>query len=309
LTPDSIVDDAVRMLRAGGLVALPTETVYGLAADAANPAAVRRIYAVKGRPTDHPLIVHVPNLALLDTYVAGDQPGLHRLAERFWPGPLTVIVPKSPLVSDGVTGGQPTVALRIVDHPLTRAILERFGAAVAAPSANRFGRVSPTTAQHVRDDLGTDVDLVVDGGPARVGVESTIIDLSGDVPAILRAGVIGPTALGDALGVPVVTRAGGAVRAPGMLASHYAPRVRLELVTDAAALERELGQRVRRGEIVGALTLPSDAGSAARELYATLRLLDGGGYDVVLAILPPDREEHAAVRDRLVRAAAGRRAT
>jgi L-threonylcarbamoyladenylate synthase len=305
---DSIIDEAVRVLRTGGVVALPTETVYGLAADAANVGAVRRVFTIKGRPADHPLIVHVPNAQALARYAAGDPPALHRLAERFWPGPLTAIVRKTDLVSDIVTGGQPTVALRIVDHPLTQAILERFGGAVAAPSANRFGRVSPTTAQHVRDDLGADVDLIVDGGPARVGVESTIIDLTGDVPAILRAGVIGPTALGDALGVPVVTRVGGAVRAPGTLAAHYAPRAALVLVS-ASTLGREADRRAQRGERVGILTLPTDAAAAARDLYATLRGLDAAGYDVVLAILPPDAEANAAVRDRLMRAAASETAT
>jgi L-threonylcarbamoyladenylate synthase len=306
--PDSIIDEAVRVLRAGGVVALPTETVYGLAADAANLGAVRRVFAIKGRPADHPLIVHVPNSGLLARYATGDLTALHRLANRFWPGPLTAIVRKAAAVSDVVTGGQPTVALRIVDHLLTQAILERFGGAVAAPSANRFGRISPTTAQHVRDDLGNEVDLIVDGGPARIGVESTIIDLTGDVPAILRAGVIGPTALGDTLGVPVITRVGGAVRAPGTLAAHYAPRVPLVLAS-AAALDREADRRAQHGERAGILTLPTDAAAAARELYATLRALDAAGYDVVLAVLPPDDEANAAVRDRLMRAAASETAT
>jgi L-threonylcarbamoyladenylate synthase len=304
----AIVDEAVRLLRAGGVIALPTETVYGLAADAANGAAVRRIFAVKGRPADHPLIVHLPDASQLSRYAAGNLPGLQRLAERFWPGPLTVIVPKTDLVSDIVTGGQPTVALRVVDHPLTQAILARFGAAVAAPSANRFGRVSPTTAQHVRDDLGTDVDLVVDGGPARIGVESTIVDLTGAVPAILRAGAIGPTVLGDALGTPVVTRLGGTVRAPGMLAAHYAPRAPLLLVTPAE-LAGEATRLAGLGRRVAVITLPADAAAAARELYATLRALDAAGYDLLLAALPPDIEPNAAVRDRLVRAAAGARFT
>lgn len=297
---------AVDLLRAGGVVALPTETVYGLAADAANDAAVRRVYAIKGRPADHPLILHVPNTAALARYAAGEHVALERLAARFWPGPLTAIVRKTAAVSDIVTGGQPTVALRIVDHPLTREILERFGGAVAAPSANRFGRVSPTTAAHVRDDLGGDVDLIVDGGPARVGVESTIVDLTGAVPAILRAGVIGPTDLGDALGVPVVTRVGGAVRASGTLAAHYAPRADVVLVPaeDVAAAAARSAVQGRRAGIV---TLPSDPAAAARALYATLRELDAAGYDVLLAVLPPDVETNAAVRDRLLRAAAGAR--
>jgi L-threonylcarbamoyladenylate synthase len=305
---ESIIDQAVRVLRAGGVVALPTETVYGLAADAANVAAVGRIFIVKGRPADHPLIVHLPDARDLARYAAGNPPALQRLAKRFWPGPLTAIVRKTDAVADIVTGGQPTVALRIIDHRLTQAILERFGGAVAAPSANRFGRVSPTTAQHVRDDLGDDVDLVVDGGPARVGVESTIIDLTGDVPAILRAGVIGPTELGDSLGVPVISRVGGTVRAPGTLAAHYAPRASLVLVT-AAAMANEATRRTERGERAAILTLPSDPGAAARELYATLRALDAAEYEIVLAVLPPDVEANAAVRDRLMRAAASSVAT
>ena len=301
--PQTTIDAAVGVLRSGGVVALPTETVYGLAADVSNITAVRRIYAIKGRPTDHPLIVHIPGTTSATRYAAGDPPGLRRLAERFWPGPLTIIVPKTEAVPDAVTGGQSSVALRVVDHPLTQAILQRFGGAVAMPSANRFGRVSPTTAQHVRDDLGDDVDLVVDGGPARIGVESTIIDLIGPVPAILRAGAIGPKALGDALGVAVVTRIGGAVRAPGMLAAHYAPRTVVQLV-GSGELEREIERRTRLGNRVGVLTLPSDPAAAARELYSTLRALDAGGYDVLLTVLPTDTEANAAVIDRLRRAAA-----
>lgn len=302
--PDAVLEAAVELLRGGGVVALPTETVYGLAADAANASAVRRIYAIKGRPAGHPLIVHLPDVSSLARYAADEPPGLRRLAERFWPGPLTVIVRKTSAVAADVTGGQDTVALRIVDHPLTRAILERFGSAVAAPSANRFGRVSPTTAQHVRDDLGDDVDLIVDGGPARIGIESTIVDLTGDVPAILRAGAIGPSALGDVLGVPVVTRIGGTVRTPGTLAAHYAPRARLMLV-EPQALAAESARQAQSGVRVGILTLPQDPVAAARQLYASLRALDAGGYDVLLATLPPDDEAHAAIADRLRRAAAG----
>jgi L-threonylcarbamoyladenylate synthase len=287
-------------LRAGQVVALPTETVYGLAADAADDEAVKRIFAIKGRPADHPLIVHLPDRASLPHYVAGENPWLNVLAERLWPGPLTAIVRKSANVSDLVTGGQPTVALRIVDHPLTAQILQAFGSAVAAPSANRFGRVSPTTARHVRDDLGADVDLIVDGGPSRIGVESTIVDLSGDVPAILRSGAIGPSELGDLLGIPVVVRLDGAVRAPGTLLSHYAPVTRLVLAGDPGA---EAQRRAHAGERVGILTLPSDPALAARQLYATLRALDAERYDTIVAELPPDGEAFAAVRDRLTRAA------
>jgi L-threonylcarbamoyladenylate synthase len=304
--PEAIIARAVAALRAGSVVALPTETVYGLAADAANEAAVRRIYAIKGRPAGHPLILHVPDVAALARYAAGDRVRLDALARRFWPGPLTVIVPRTAAVSDLVTGGQSTVALRIVDHPLTAAILGRFGGAVAAPSANRFGRVSPTTAAHVRDDLGSAVDLIVDGGPARVGVESTIVDVTGAVPAILRAGVIGATELGDALGEPVVTRVGGAVRAPGTLAAHYAPRADVVLAP-AHELAAAAARYAAQGRRAGIVTLPPDPTAAARALYATLRDLDAAGFDVLLAALPPDVEANAAVRDRLLRAAAGAR--
>ncbi len=301
----SVVDEAVRVLRAGGVVALPTETVYGLAADVANPSAIARVYALKGRPTDHPLIVHAHELAALDGYVDEITPELRALAARFWPGPLTAIVARGPRTPAAVTGGQDTVAVRVPDHPLALAILRAFGGALAAPSANRFGRVSPTSAAHVRADLGDAVDLIVDGGPARVGVESTIVDLSGAVPAVLRAGAVTASQLGAALGRPVVTRVGGAVRAPGTLASHYAPRARVVLVDDDAR-EAEARRRAADGERVALLTLPADAAAAARSLYATLRALDADGYDVILAALPADTEANAAVRDRLTRAAAQR---
>jgi len=225
-----VVARAVEVLRRGGVIALPTETVYGLAADVASEAAVARVYAIKGRPPGHPLIVHAAALGALEGYVAEVTPELRALAARFWPGPLTAIVARGPRTPLGVTGGQETVAVRVPAHPLARAILAAFGGALAAPSANRFGRVSPTSAEHVRADLGDEVDLVVDGGPAQVGVESTIVDLTGAVPAVLRAGAVTPSQLGAALGTPVVTRVGGGVRAPGTLAAHYAPRARVVLV-------------------------------------------------------------------------------
>jgi len=297
---DETVARAVAILRAGGVIALPTETVYGLAADAANAAAVARIYAIKGRPADHPLIVHFADASWLARYTrAGDERAL-MLAQRFWPGPLTMILPKADAVGAFVTGGQDTVAVRVPDHPLALAILAEFGGAVAAPSANRFGRVSPTRAEHVTRDLGSDVDLIVDGGGARVGVESTIVDLTTAVPAIVRAGAIGPSAIGAALGVAVVTSAGGSVRAPGTLASHYAPRARLVLAGDPAA---EAQRRALAGERAGVLTLPDDPTAAARDLYATLRALDEQGYETIVTALPPDTESNAAVRDRLTRAA------
>jgi L-threonylcarbamoyladenylate synthase len=292
-------------LQAGGVVALPTETVYGLAADATNSVAVRRVYAIKGRPADHPLIVHLPDPEQLERYAVAVPAAARRLVARFWPGPLTIIVHKSDEVPYEVTGGQDTVGLRMIDHPLTRAILRRFGHAVAAPSANRFGRISPTTAEHVRADLGDEVDLIVDGGPSRIGVESTIVDVTGDVPAILRQGAIGPTALADALGAPVLARSDGDVRAPGMLASHYAPRATL-VVAEAGMLAATLERERTSGGRVAELTLPEDPRAAARTLYASLRALDGQFYDTIVVALPRDTEANAAVRDRLTRAAAPR---
>jgi L-threonylcarbamoyladenylate synthase len=301
--PQDVVARAADVLRRGGVIAMPTETVYGLAADVANADAIARVYAIKGRPADHPLIVHAHDLRALDGYVAEITPALRALAARFWPGPLTAVVTRGPRTPRTVTGGQDTVAVRVPEHPLARAILGAFGGALAAPSANRFGRVSPTTAEHVRADLGGEVDLIVDGGPARVGVESTIVDLTGAVPAVLRAGAITPSQLGDALGTPVVTRVGGSVRAPGTLPSHYAPRARVVLADGAAEVARE---RAGAGERVALLTLPDDPAAAAAALYATLRALDADGYDTIVAALPPDTEANAAVRDRLVRAAAPR---
>jgi L-threonylcarbamoyladenylate synthase len=301
---DSLIDDAVRLLRAGGVIALPTETVYGLAADASNDDAVRRIYAIKGRPPDHPLIVHLPNRQALSQYLVDAPPWLAPLTNRFWPGPLTVIVRKSPIVSNIVTGGQNTVALRMVDHPLTQAILARFGSAVVAPSANRFGRVSPTTADHVLDDLGNDVDLIVDGGAARIGVESTIVDLTGDVPAILRTGAITAAALRDVVGVDIITRSSGSVRAPGMLVAHYAPKATLVLVAETE-IAAEVQRRNARGQRAIALDMPSSAAGAAHELYGLLRNLDKAGYTTIVTSLPPDTDDYAAVRDRLTRAAHG----
>lgn len=302
---DDVVARAVAVLRGGGVVAIPTETVYGLAADVANAAAVARVYAIKGRPAHHPLIVHAHDVDALDGYVAGIPPALRALAARFWPGPLTAIVARGPRTPRAVTGGQDTVAVRVPEHPLARAILAAFGGALAAPSANRFGRISPTRAEHVRADLGDEVDLIVDGGPARVGIESTIVDLTGAVPAVLRAGAITPSQLGDALGAPVVTRVGGAVRAPGTLASHYAPRARVVLA-DADARDDTARRLADAGERVALLTLPDDPAAAARTLYAALRALDADGYAAIVATLPADTEAHAAVRDRLLRAAAPR---
>ncbi|MBL8919337.1 MAG: threonylcarbamoyl-AMP synthase [Myxococcaceae bacterium] len=314
------VQEAVRALRAGGLIGLPTETVYGLGADASNELAVRRIFAVKGRPSNHPLIVHLASVAVARRWAAGWPDEADALAAAFWPGPLTLILERSPLASDAVTGGQDTVGLRVPDHPLALELLRTFDGGVAAPSANRFGRVSPTTAQHVRDELGADVEVVLDGGPCRVGVESTIVDLSGRAPRLLRPGGVAREAVERVLGrpVPLASQATD-VRAPGMLASHYAPRAGLWLVT-AEALAGEVSSRLASGAKVAVLAargVPVPAGvtrfevededaAYARALYATLREVDARGLDVVLAVPPPESGVGLAVVDRLRRASAPR---
>ncbi len=303
MTPDesAAVDRAVDVLRGGGLVALPTETVYGLGADASNEHAVRRIFAVKGRPADHPLIVHVAGAADLGSWASTVPPAAALLAEACWPGPLTVLVPRAAHVLDVVTGGRPTVGVRVPAHPLTTAVLERFGGGVAAPSANRFGRVSPTTAEHVRRDLGDDVDLVLDGGPCPIGVESTIVDCSVDPPQILRPGGI-PREQIEQLLAGRVAAASGPSRASGMLASHYAPHCEVLLADGADALERLVAEHPDAA-VIG---VDSDPVAYAQGLYDWLRRADDEHRSAVVALLPPALGLGHAIRDRLVKAAAGR---
>ena len=311
---------AVDVLREGGLVALPTETVYGLAADADNELAVRRIFAVKGRPASHPLIVHIAAADALPAWARSVPDEARALARAFWPGPLTIVLPKQPRVSHAITGGQDTVALRVPAHPLARNVLEQFGGGVAAPSANRFGRVSPTRAEHVREDLGDEVDYVLDGGACSVGVESTIVDLSRDEPAVLRPGGLPLDDIERVLGRPVSVRDDNAVRVPGQLASHYAPRAgivladREEAPLRAEQLLRSDGRRValiaardvKVPEGVTRFEVPSDSAAFARELYGLLREIDGAGFEVIVAVLPPEQGLGLAVRDRLRRASAPR---
>jgi L-threonylcarbamoyladenylate synthase len=305
------------MLRAGGVVAFPTETVYGLGADAVNATAVRRVFAIKGRPADHPLIVHLAEAGWLGRWARKVPEAAVKLAEAFWPGPLTLVLPRQPRVLDAVTGGQDSVAVRVPAHPLARALIAAAGALVA-PSANRFGRVSPTTAQHVRDELGDAVDYVLDGGPCTVGVESTIVSLLGPIPRILRPGGVIPTRIEAALAMPVEV-GGNGVRAPGLLPSHYAPATPLELHHGAALSRRatalaELGYKVAVLALADApaglpaavqwQVMPSEAAEHARLLYATLRALDAAGYSFLLVERPPESPDWLAVRDRLTRAAA-----
>jgi L-threonylcarbamoyladenylate synthase len=294
---DDTLARAVAVLRDGGLVAFPTETVYGLGADAANAAAVERLYAVKGRPPGHPVIVHVADVHAVDRWASAMPAEAEALAYEFWPGPLTLILPRREGVPDVVTGGRPTVGLRVPAEPIALALLHAFDGGLAAPSANRFGRVSPTTADHVRADLAGDVDLILDGGPCAVGIESTIVDCSGREPVVLRPGGVPLEGIAAVLGrtVRVDAREGGA---PGTLASHYRPRARVEVVSAEAIGERrrELAADGRR------VVLLVDVEPS--HLYARLREADAAGVDVILAVLPDEAGLGAAVADRLRRAAA-----
>jgi len=295
------LDAAVRLLREGRLVAFPTETVYGLGADAGHPEAIDRLYRVKGRPGNHPSILHVGSLAAARACSTGFTEWAERLAGRFWPGPLTLIVEKAGWVPESVTGGQSSVGVRIPSHPLALELLRAFGRPVAAPSANRFGRVSPTTADHVRADLGSDVDLILDGGPCEVGVESTIVDVRGD-PVILRPGGITREQIEEELGLVAKGTGRFVTRVSGDLPSHYAPRARVEVaeekdVASLAAAHRAKGLKVK-------MLTSSDV--QARELYTSLRQADAEGVDVVVAPKPADEGMGWAVADRLKKAAGPR---
>jgi L-threonylcarbamoyladenylate synthase len=297
---------AVGVLRAGGLVAVPTETVYGLGADAANPDAVRRVYAVKGRPADHPLIVHIASAEALPRWAAVVPPAAESLAAACWPGPLTVVLHRRPDVDATVAGGRDTIALRVPAHPLTLAVLDAFDGGIAAPSANRFGHVSPTTARHVRDDLGEAVDLVLDGGPCTVGVESTIVDLTVSPPSVLRPGGIPLEALEAIVDGPVRGEDTGPRRAPGMLASHYAPMATVELVEDPAGAVARVEALRAAGVRAGLLDPGPDPDAYARHLYEWLRGADEDGLEVLVAVPPAAAGLGWAVRDRLRKAAGPR---
>jgi L-threonylcarbamoyladenylate synthase len=311
--------DAVVALQAGELVAFPTETVYGLGADASNPAAVRRIFEAKGRPTDHPVIVHLRGATHVHAWTRAFPDGAARLAAAFWPGPLTLILPRSANVSDAVTGGQDSVGLRVPAHPVAQALLEAFGGGIAAPSANRFGHVSPTRASHVADDLGDAVSLILDGGACDLGIESTIVAFIQDEPMLLRPGAIGISALTRVLGRAPADAGADAPRAPGTLPAHYAPRTPAQLVS-RDALRAELIQLEERDESVAVLArtatmpddfdgvwidTPRDAAQYAHDLYANLRRLDAALADVILIEDVPKTADWLAVRDRLMRATQG----
>lgn len=305
---------AADLLARGGLVAFPTETVYGLGADASNEAAVRRIFLAKGRPADHPVIVHVADLAQLPAWVRSVPEAARKLAQAFWPGPLTMVLKRAAHVLDVVTGGQDTVGIRVPSHPVAQKMLRVFGGGVAGPSANRFGHVSPTTADHVRAEFGDSLDLILEGGQSEVGIESTIVDLSRGHPVLLRPGIISLGQLEAVLGEAVRTPDARAPRVSGSLESHYAPMTPTRLVT-SEALERaiagtsgRLGVLARRPPSANLsrvvwVEAPDDSGHYAHELYADLRFLDASRCDLILVEGVPDSQEWDAVRDRIGRAA------
>lgn len=318
MKPEQIAH-AVAVLRSGGLVAFPTETVYGLGADASNAEAVKKIYAVKGRPRNHPLIVHLASADMLTAWARDVPNAAHTLAQSHWPGPLTLVLKRAPAVRDLVTGGQDTIALRVPSHPVAQALLAAFGGGIAAPSANRYGRVSATCAEHVESELGSAVDYVLDGGACDFGIESTIVDLSGANPVLLRPGSISAAELEGALGVPLAAPGATSPRAPGSVAKHYAPQTPLmllprDLLSELAASMTRQGNAVAvlacslERPVLDGLTwvaAPDDPAGYAHDLYANLRRLDAAGCSAILVEEPPLEPEWVAVHDRLTRAAAG----
>jgi L-threonylcarbamoyladenylate synthase len=321
--PDaSAIARAAALLREGRLVAFPTETVYGIGAHALDARAVRRIYEAKGRPSSNPLIVHVADEHGARA-LAAEWPDLAaRCARAFWPGPLTVVVRKRDIVPDEVTAGLDSVAVRVPAHPVALALLRAAKIPVAAPSANRSSELSPTAARHVERALGNVVDLIIDGGPTTVGIESTVVDVRGTAPVILRPGILGPDELEPVVGpVSFASAAAGsteAKRSPGMLDRHYAPRARLMLIdaSDARAIEARLTELRHRGEHPGAVVLhnaarhqppivamPLDPAEYARRLYDVLHTLDDAGCTVILVERVPSDTAWAGIRDRLQRAA------
>jgi L-threonylcarbamoyladenylate synthase len=307
----SVMGDAAGVLINGGLVAFPTETVYGLGADACNAVAVSRIYSVKGRPTDHPLIVHVPSMDLLGDWAADVPAYAIALARDYWPGPMTLVVTRSALAADFITGGQDTVGVRVPNHPVALGLLEAFaragGKGVAAPSANRFGNVSPTTAQAVSDELSDYLgmsDLILDGGACAVGVESTIIDCTGDVPKILRPGAITEEMIEHTTGLDVLDADGVAIRVSGSLESHYSPIAKVVLDQSPVAGQGFIAMAdVASAAGVIRLASPTTHGEFARVLYSALRAADEQGLNTVVVAQPEGNGIAIAIRDRLMRAA------
>jgi L-threonylcarbamoyladenylate synthase len=305
---------AAEILRAGGLVAFPTETVYGLGADASNAQAVARLYAVKGRPIEHPVIVHFPSSGQAFSWSSEVPPAAQKLAENFWPGPLTLILKRSALAGDFLTGGQDSVGLRVPSHPVAQQLLAEFKGGIAAPSANRFGGVSATSAAHVRADFGAEVELVLEGGASEVGIESTIVDFSSNAPRVLRPGRISVSDIEAVLGSAIAQKPeADAPRHSGGLARHYAPRTPARLVP-SYDLDKEIARWRDKVAVLAFsrpdervdfwLRMPRDPQAYAQRLYAALRELDSAGCELILVEAPPADADWTAVHDRLRRACA-----
>lgn len=312
------LEQAVEALRDGEPIAFPTETVYGLGANAANPAAVRKIFQLKGRPSSHPVIVHLDDPKYLRRWTREVPPAAMKLADEFWPGPLTLVLPRAEGVHDEVTGGQDTIAIRVPSHPMAQQLLTAFGGGIAAPSANRYGGVSATRAEHVREEFGNDVRVVLDGGESQVGLESTIVWCKGNTTRLLRPGAIGLAQLRRVAGEVLVGADPDTPRVPGAKARHYAPTTPLMLVEggELDALAETLsedGQRIavlaqrlplRTYPTVTWINAGKRADAYGHDLYANLRALDSAGCARILVQEVPGDERWDAVRDRLVRAAA-----
>nr|AIA18110.1 Telomere recombination [uncultured bacterium] len=314
------IEHAVSLLKNGKLVAIPTETVYGLGADAKNPMAIQKIYAAKGRPATNPLIIHIPNIDAINDFAIEVPIEAFKLAKAFWPGPLTLILKRHPEVPLIVTAGQETIALRIPNHPLTLQLLEKFKGGIAAPSANRYGRISPTTAEHVQKELGEAVDYILDGGPCNIGIESTIVSLIDAEPIILRQGHISASALTSVLGKTVLVgqKYTRNIEVPGMSASHYAPEKPLYLLTKEQLLEKalELSKHSHSFSVLAFtekptidnllvtfwICAPRDPISYAKDFYLSLHRLDECEGECILVEPPPDSEQWAAIQERLARA-------
>ncbi|MEQ1484278.1 L-threonylcarbamoyladenylate synthase [Methyloglobulus sp.] len=311
------INQAAELLRQGRLVALPTETVYGLGADAKNPEAVKRIFAAKGRPADHPLIVHIPDKAALTDWAIEIPDVAWKLAERFWPGPLTIVLKKHPDVPMEVTGGQNTIALRVPAHPVALNLLNAFGGGIAAPSANRFCRISPTQASHVEEELGDKVDMILDGGACQVGLESTIVDVSSGQPKLLRPGQMCKLEIEEVLQMELSSPQNPMIRAPGMMEVHYAPTTETFLCTSAQVqiiLQGDAFQHQHKMGILSYVTeinsdlfeqvfqMPAEVTDYGQLLYSKLREFDHAELDLIVVEQPPQTEEWVGVNDRLLKA-------
>ena len=338
MVSEAIIQKAVKLLREGKLVVIPTETVYGLAADASNPEAIAKIFAAKNRPTQHPMIVHIANANYLKDWAIDIPDIAYELAEAFWPGPLTMVLKKAPQVPSCVTGGQDTIAIRSPSHPVAQQILQAFKGGLAAPSANSFGRISPTCAEHVKEDLGDKVDLIVDGGTCVIGIESTIIDLTSEQPRVLRPGMISAREIALVLKKPISgiqdpnlaktkftdRPTKQTPRVSGSLPSHYAPKTPATLIPGCATLSEIVKKQLKKNNVVVLayktkkvdtgpddkkliwIELPDYPTNYAQEIYQRLHEADDHHFDLIIIEDVPEKPDWIAIKDRLKRAATHR---